>query len=178
MLDDGDLEKTTKLPIPKAGESSWIQYEFAQPQTMRSLTIVTKGVDFITAMVAGIANPEKIVGSQRRWAKIPAGGEGSRGRRSRAHAFLSAGDREVFPRRVQAHASTSGAGVGERHRSRITGDQDRRASDRLRIAELALHPGARVNRFEEKAAFTPVPDLYRFRDPSRRRRMKPFQSPT
>jgi hypothetical protein len=28
------------------------------------------------------------------------------------------------------------------------------------IAELALHTGARVNRFEEKAAFTPEPDLY------------------
>src|SRR5437667_995799 len=41
MLNDGDLEKTTKLPIPKAGESNWIQYEFAQSQTMRSITIVT-----------------------------------------------------------------------------------------------------------------------------------------
>ena len=30
------------------------------------------------------------------------------------------------------------------------------------IAELALYPGARVNRFEEKAAFTPVPDVYGF----------------
>ena len=59
ILDDGDVEKTTKLPIPKAGESSWIQYEFAEPQTMRSITIVTKDVDFITAMVAGVANPEK-----------------------------------------------------------------------------------------------------------------------
>ena len=34
------------------------------------------------------------------------------------------------------------------------------------IAELVLHPGARVNRFEEKAAFTPVPDVYRIRDTS------------
>jgi hypothetical protein len=30
------------------------------------------------------------------------------------------------------------------------------------IAELVLHSGARVNRFEEKAAFTPVPDVYQF----------------
>ena len=28
------------------------------------------------------------------------------------------------------------------------------------IAELVLHPGARVNRFEEKAAFNPLPDVY------------------
>ena len=131
MLDDGDLEKTTKLPIPKAGESNWIQYEFAQPQTIRSLTIVTKGVDFITAMVAGISNPGEVVGIERRWSKLPPGGEGARGRLSRAHAFFSAGDREVFPGHVQTHASTTGAGVGERHRSRIFGDKDRRASNRL-----------------------------------------------
>ncbi len=42
MLSDGDLEKTTKLPIPAAGESAWIQYEFAEPQTIRSVTIATK----------------------------------------------------------------------------------------------------------------------------------------
>src|SRR6184192_1461890 len=59
ILRDGDLQETTKLPIPQTGESSWIQYEFAQPQTIRSITIVTKRVDFITAMVAGISNPEK-----------------------------------------------------------------------------------------------------------------------
>ena len=59
MLRDGDLQKTTKLPIPKAGESAWIQYEYAEPQTMRSVIIVTKDVDEITAMVAGITNPEK-----------------------------------------------------------------------------------------------------------------------
>ena len=34
------------------------------------------------------------------------------------------------------------------------------------IAELVLHPGAAVNRFEEKAAFTPVPDLYEFATPA------------
>src|SRR3984957_7387880 len=44
VLSDGDLEKTTKLPIPKAGESAWIQYEFAAPQTIRSVTIVARGV--------------------------------------------------------------------------------------------------------------------------------------
>ena len=54
ILSDGDLQKTTKLPIPKLGESAWLQYEFAEPQTIRSVTLVTKDVDFITAMVAGI----------------------------------------------------------------------------------------------------------------------------
>jgi len=34
-----------------------------------------------------------------------------------------------------------------------------------RIAELVLHTGARVNRFEEKAAFAALPDLYAFATP-------------
>jgi len=59
MLSDGDLEKAAKLPIPAAGESAWIQYEFAEPQTLRSLTIVTKSVNMIAATLAGISNPEK-----------------------------------------------------------------------------------------------------------------------
>ena len=42
MLSDGDLEKTTKLPIPAPGETSWIQYEFPQPQAIRAVTFVTK----------------------------------------------------------------------------------------------------------------------------------------
>src|SRR5450631_2723948 len=37
MLSDGDLEKATKIPIPAAGKSSWIQYEFAEPQAIRSI---------------------------------------------------------------------------------------------------------------------------------------------
>ena len=89
ILSDGDLEKTTKLPIPKAGESSWIQYEFAQPQTIRSLTIVTKGVDFIHRHGGRHLQPGKVAGSQRRRAKLPAGREGARGRRARRIRFRS-----------------------------------------------------------------------------------------
>ena len=80
MLSDGDLQKTTKLPIPAAGESAWIQYEFAEPQTMRAVTIVTKDVDAIAALLAGIANPEKSLEASddgqnfRAIVKLPDGG--------------------------------------------------------------------------------------------------------
>ena len=59
MLTDGDLEKTTGIPIPAVGEVSWIQYEFAEPQTIRAITFVTKDPGWIEALVAGIAAPEK-----------------------------------------------------------------------------------------------------------------------
>src|SRR5208283_1560962 len=80
MLSDGDLEKTTKLPIPAAGESSWIQYEFAEPQTMRSVTVAMKNVGMIAAMLAGITNPEISLEASddgqefRAIVKLPSGG--------------------------------------------------------------------------------------------------------
>ena len=46
------------------------------------------------------------------------------------------------------------------------------------IAELVLHAGARVNQFEEKAAFVPVPDLYHLATPAGRRQTKLLPSPT
>ena len=55
MLSDGDLEKATKLPIPAARQSAWIQYEFTDPQTIRAVTIVTRSL----GSLAGIGAPEK-----------------------------------------------------------------------------------------------------------------------
>ena len=165
MLSDGDLEKTTKLPIPKAGESSWIQYEFAQPQTIRSVTIVTKDVDFISSMTTGISNPEKSLEASddgqtfRQVVKLPDGG-------SPQHTlsfapvsakFFRVSFKRTPPPPIPAWASgIDPASLGIKIGPPPTDYE---------IAELALHPGARVNSFEEKAAFTPVPDLYQFATP-------------
>jgi (4-O-methyl)-D-glucuronate---lignin esterase len=162
MLDDGDLEKTTKLPIPKAGESSWIQYEFAQPQTIRSLTIVTKGVDFITAIVAGISNPEKSLESSddgqsfHPVVKVPEDGapEHTLSFPPVTAKFFRVTFKRTPPPPVPAWAS----GIDPESLGIKLGAPP---TD-YEIGELALHPGARVNRFEEKAAFTPVPDVYQF----------------
>ncbi len=165
LLDDGDMEKTTKLPIPKAGESSWIQYEFAQPQTMRSITIATKSVDFITAMVAGIANPEKTLEASddgqnfRLVVKLPDGGapEHTLSFPPVTAKFFRVVFKRTPPPPVPAWASgIDPSSLGLKIGAPPTDYE---------LAELALHPGARVNRFEEKAAFTPVPDLYQFATP-------------
>ena len=165
MLSDGDLEKTTKLPIPKAGESAWIQYEFADLQTMRSVTIVTKGVDEITALVAGISNPEKSLEASddgqnfRVIARIPDNGapEHTVSFPAVKAKFFRVAFKRTPPPPVPAWASgldpsSFGMKIGA-------------APTDYEIAELVLHPGARVNRFEDKAAFSPVPDLYEFATP-------------
>ncbi len=165
LLDDGDLEKTTKLPIPKAGESSWIQYEFAQPQTMRSITIATKDVDFITAMVAGVANPEKTLEASddgqnfRLVVKLPDGGAPEH---TLSFPPVSAKFfRVVFKRTPPPPVPAWASGIDPSS----LGIKIGAPPTDYELAELALHPGARVNRFEEKAAFTPVPDVYQFATP-------------
>ena len=131
MLSDGDLQKTTKLPIPAAGESAWIQYEFAEPQTMRSVTIVMKNVDMIAAMLAGISNPEKSLEASddgqnfRAIVKLPDGG-------APEHTIsfppvTAKFFRVVFKRTPPPPLPA----LAERLGPRFTGDQDWRTSDRL-----------------------------------------------
>ena len=165
LLSNGDLEKTTKLPIPAVGESSWIQYEFPMPQTIRSVTIVTKSVNSIAAMLAGITNPEISLEASddgrnfRAIEKLPDGGAPQH--TVSFSAVTAKVFRVVFKRRPPPPlpswaSSLDPASVGFRAGPPPTDYE---------IAELVPHPGARVNRFEEKAAFATLPDLYQFATP-------------
>jgi hypothetical protein len=165
VLTDGDLLKTAKLPIPKAGESAWIQYEFDAPQTIRSITIVTKEVDEITTATTGITNPEKTLEASddgqnfRLIVKLTDDG-------APQHTFSfppvkAKAFRVVFKRTPPPPLPSWLVGMDPAALGIKVGPPP---TD-YEIAELALHPGARVNRFEDKAAFSPVPDLYQFATP-------------
>jgi hypothetical protein len=167
MLTDGDLEKATKLPIPAAaGESAWIQYEFAEPQTLHAVTLATKGLNFIAAMLAGIGNPEISLQASddgqdfRSVAMLPSGGapEHTVSFAPVAAKFFRVAFKRTPPPPLPAWAAgLDPASMGFKIPPHPTDYE---------IAELVLHPGARVNRFEDKAAFSPVPDLYQFATPS------------
>ena len=166
VLTDGDLEKTTKLPIPAVGQSAWIQYEFAQPQTLRSITMVTKNVGEIQALLTGVANPEKTIEASddgqtfRVIAKLPDGGavQNTVSFAPVTAKYFRVTFKRVPPPKPPAWAEgIDPASFGMKMPPPPTDYE---------IAELVLHPGARVNRFEEKAAFIPVPDLYEFATPS------------
>lgn len=166
MLTDGDLEKTTKLPIPPAGESAWIQYEFPSPQAIRSVTFVTKDPDMITAMVAGIAAPEKTLeasddGQNFRPVVQLSGGSAPQHTIS-FPAVTAKYFRITFKRTPPPPPPAWASGIDPES----FGIKMGAPPTDYEIAELVLHPGARVNRFEEKAAFTPEPDLYGFATPA------------
>jgi len=167
MLTDGDLEKTTKLPIPAAaGESAWIQYEFAEPQTMRAITLATKGVNFIAAMLSGMGSPEISLQASddgqdfRSVVKLPGGGAPEH---TVSFAPVSAKFFRVAFKRTPAPPPPPWA--GDLNPADFGFKVGPPPTD-YEIAELVLHPGARVNHFEEKAAFTSPPDLYEFATPA------------
>ncbi len=165
MFDDGDLEKATKLPIPGVGEDAWIQYEFNQPQTIRAITFVIKEPNRIAAMIAGMGSPDKELqasddGQSFRLVAKMSGGSAPEHTISFA-PVTARYFRVVFKRTPPPPMPAWAEGIDPSSFGIRFGPPP---TD-YEIAELALHPGARVNRFEEKAAFTTEQDLYGFATP-------------
>ena len=160
MLTDRDLEKTTEIPIPAEGDKSWIEYEFARPTTIRSITVATKAPNRFVAMFTGIAAPEQALEASddgqnfHAIAKLP---EGQAPETTVSFAPATAKFfRVTFTRGTPPPRPAWAAGLDPKS----FGFPIPPTPTSYEIGELVLHPGARVNNFEEKAAFVPVPDLY------------------
>jgi len=161
LLSDGDLTKSTSLPMPgQVGEKAWIQYSFLEAQTIRAMTIVAgKRSSFEGYLPAerpsGIALESSDDGQKfRAVVDIPKGG-------STEQTVSFAPVNAKFFRVTFTPPPPPAPGSAE---SKFGGSS--RPPTEIPIAELVLHPGARVNRFEEKAAFFPVLDLCRFATPA------------
>ena len=156
LLIDGDLVKTTALPRAAVGEKAWIQYEFPQPQRICAVTIVRRPGGLNDDFFARGGSPdsgEALEASDdgvsfRVVATIPKGG-------STEHTIAFAPVTAKYLRMTFKTMSDAG--------SRATASPSRPPAD-IALAELVLHADARVNRFEEKAAFNQMPDLYGFAD--------------
>ena len=159
LLSDGDLVKAVSLPMAKEiGEKAWIQFEYPQPQTIRALTIVVGGKSAFDAFLppggeSGRALEASDDGQNYHVVvDIPKGG-------STEHTLAFAPVTAKFFRvtfKTQPVPPNPFADMGFPTAPPATNHE---------IAELVLHAGARVNRFEEKAAFNQMPDLYQFATP-------------
>ena len=163
MLSDGDLQKTTKLPIPEINGTSWIQYEFAAPTTIRSITYAVKFLDRMTIALTGIAAPEKSLEASddgqnfRLIANLP---DSRAPQHTVSFPAVTAKFFRVSFRRLPPGPIPRGVDAAALRGVKAPPPTD------YEIAELALHPDARVNRFEEKAAFVPEPDIYSLATPA------------
>jgi len=171
ILDDGDLTKSTELPKPGKDSSSWIQYAFDSPITVRAVTVAMIESGGIAAMFMGGAPLRTLEVSDdgqsfNEVAKLgggPSGFGGDAPQHTYAFAPVTAKYfRLVFkpapPPPIPAWATDFDASS--------LGITMPKPNPNLEIAELALHAGARVNHFEEKAAFVPEDDLYGFATPN------------
>jgi (4-O-methyl)-D-glucuronate---lignin esterase len=165
MLADGDLSKATSIPIPSQGQKAWIQYAFPHPVTLRSITLVTSDPDRIAAMIYGIAPPQKALEASddgQTWHTVVQLVTGKSPETTVSFPAQTAKYFRVTFLRVPPPPPPAWASGLDPKALGNFGP----APTNYQIAELVLHPGARVNHFEEKAAFIPTPDLYEFATPS------------
>jgi hypothetical protein len=164
MLSDGDLEKTTKVPIPAIGSESWIQFEYSSPHTIRAVTYVTKEPGFIEELISGVAVPEKTLEASddgQNFRKIVSLSGGRAPEHTVSFEPVTARYFRVTfkhnpPPPIPAWAEgIDPSSFGARPA----------APTSYEVAELVLHSEPRVNHFEEKAAFVPEPDLYQYATP-------------
>ncbi len=186
LLADGDLVKTMKLPIPTdPGKNAWIQYEFAQPETIRAFTIVVHELDPFSQAILGGGAADKVL-------------EASDDGESFHVVATFPADKNIYETAAPPEYTVSFPPVTAKYfrlmfKPAAPPSLPEWATASIRhcsifavpkqptdyeIAELVLHAGARVNRWEEKAGFVPTEDLSSLRHPGSRPPGRPFQRRT
>ena len=155
-LTDGDLATSTLLPYTRPGENAWIMFEFDKPQSIQGLTIVGGGFSGQYGF-GGDQDQRTLEASDdgRVFKKVV--GISIRGIEEKTMDFSPVTARYFrFTWRTPAPGPESNieAAFGFNARSTPRGPAG------VRIAELVLYPVARINHFEDKAAFTTATDLY------------------
>jgi len=161
LLTDGDLVKTVALPKAKEGESAWIKYEYPQAQSIRGITIVVAGKNPFDAFLppggdSGIALEASDNGHG--WRLVTVIAKSGSTEHTLSFAPVTAKYFRVTFKTLPTPPNPF-ADMGD-----AFGPLPKPSPD-VALSELVLHPGARVNHFEEKAAFNQMPDLYQFATP-------------
>src|SRR6266581_3759895 len=165
MLSDGDLEKTTGVPIPALGAESWILFEYPSPHTIRAATYATRDPNSIEQLVSGIAAPEKTLEASddgkafRKVASLPGG-------RAPQHTISFNAITAKYYRVTFKHIPPPPRPAWAEGIDPASFGPTPAPPKSYEVAELVLHSEPQVNHFEEKAAFVPEGDLYQFPTPA------------
>ncbi len=158
LLWDGDLNQSVEFAAGKPGETSWVEFEFDKPQTMQAATLVMGGPRDPLSIFQGETGKGPTLESSEdgktfhEIVRMPTAG-------SVQHTMSFAPVTARFYRLVFLEEEAAKGGLGDIDLSDF-GGMPPSGPPMHRIAELVLHTGARVNRFEEKAAFAALPDNY------------------
>jgi hypothetical protein len=137
LLDD-DLNTAIAIPAPESGGAAWVQYQFEQPFKARAISIAGR-----SGIPVGRVLASDDGASFRALAVLP-GPQGYRGGLVRTFAFPETSAR--FYRLELSAAPLTPAAV-------MSGGPQQAAKE-YSLAEAVLFSGARVHRWEDKAAFS------------------------
>ncbi len=150
QLTDGDLATTSLLPSDSAKGFAWIQYEFPKPQTIKAVTVVGGG----TRWVFGVPGP-----SEER--SLEVSDDGINFRRISFIPISVVAQRTIsFPATTAKYFRVTFKNpLPPMSFAAIMGGAAPKPPAGTEIAEIVVHPAARINRFEEKAGFATASDL-------------------
>jgi hypothetical protein len=157
-LTDGDFATVVPLTRAPLGEKAWIQFEFSNPQTIHALTLAIKNVSRNPFGPGGDSGQELQASDDGQKFRTIATVPGS-GAVVNTIAFNEVTAR-FFRVTFQTMPPPPGLGID------IPGLKPPSPPTTHNITELVLHTGVRVNRFEEKAGFAILPDLYSLSTPA------------
>ncbi|MGI4736608.1 MAG: glycosyl hydrolase [Janthinobacterium lividum] len=154
QLTDGDLGKTTLLPVDAAAGFAWIQFAFAKPQTMRAVTMVGGGNPGNFGMGADASDSRTLEASDdgRSWRRVCFIPTGAALQQTITIPETTARYFRVTVRTPPPIVDMFSVIMGSK-------PAPPKPSPGTEVAELVLHPVTRVNRFEEKDAFAPATNL-------------------
>ena len=159
LLADGDIVKTTELPIPSDGQRAWVQWEYPNAITVRSLTFATSPGG-ATTWRSGIGVPETAIEASDDGVNFREITKLIEGRAPQTTVSIPETTARFF--RVTFKPMPPPPPPAWAQGISMPGASPRVAQTAFKIAELALHPDPRVNHFEEKASFALTPDLYEY----------------
>ena len=158
LLSDGGLARSIKLPVPRINQKAWIQYSFRASVTIRSLTLVTKNPpNYITA-IYGIASPRKALQASddaQVWQTVATIPASQCPETTVSFAPVTA----KYFRLTFLHIPPPPRPLWAEGLHPSESDRKRYTPRDYEISEIILHSGARVDHFEEKAAFVPESDF-------------------
>jgi hypothetical protein len=158
-LSDGDYIHGISFAAAAVGEKSWLLYDFAKPVRMQAITLVMGGAYDAMQIFMGYGDSGRDLEASddgqtfRKILHIENGAVGT----TTAFAPVTA---RYF--RITFLIKAPGPNPFADFDPSAAKEPNSKAPPPVQVAELVLSTGARVNRYQEKAAFAPMPDLYGF----------------
>ena len=147
FLTDGDLNTTKLLPPTKVGDDMWIQYEFAEPQTFKSMSVVGANHTALETFNGGPENRRLLASNN-----------------GKDFTEVIRINGSIAPQNTVSFTATTGKSWRLAYKTLpapgnpfggLFGGGGNTKPEGVNVSEFVLHATDRIDQFEDKAGFTP-----------------------